>query len=81
MFAHSDVISRYTIKALYKCIIHSFIHCMTTSDDTRQLINFFSEFIPTLFVPFAVLGTPTKGYQKNGTVHYFGTIHKFWKWT
>ncbi len=29
-----------------------------------------SEFSSTLLVPFAVLGTPTEGYQKSGTVRF-----------
>ncbi len=46
--------------------------------------NFCCEFSSVLLVSFAVLGTPTEGYQK---VVRFGTIHKFWynfwqwKWT
>ncbi len=39
-----------------------------------------SEFSSTLLA-FAVLGTTTQGYQKNGTVGYFGTIHNFWQCT
>ncbi len=31
---------------------------------------FCSEFSSTLLVPFAVLGTPTEGYQKSGTVRF-----------
>ncbi len=42
--------------------------------------TFCSEFSSTLLVPFAVLGTPTEGYQKSGTVRYFGTIHNLWQW-
>ncbi len=33
---------------------------------------FCSDFSSTVFVPFAVLGTPTEGYQKSGMVSYFG---------
>ncbi len=39
-----------------------------TSDDSSKLINFCSEFSSTPLVPFAVLGTPMKGYQKSGKV-------------
>ncbi len=47
-----------------------------------QPINFCSEFSSTLLVPFAVLGTPTEGYQKSGMVGYdslFGNIYNFWQ--
>ncbi len=40
------------------------------SDDSSQPINFCSEFSSTLLVPFAMLGTPTKGYQKSGMVRF-----------
>ncbi len=33
--------------------------------------NFCCEFSSILLVSFAVLGTPTEGYQKSGTVHKF----------
>ncbi len=39
-------------------------------DDSGKPINFCSEFSSTLLVPFAVLGTPTKGYQKSGMVWF-----------
>ncbi len=49
------------------------------SDYSSQPIKILQWVNVTLLVPFAVLGIPTKGYQKSGTVRYFGTIHNSWK--
>ncbi len=58
--------------------VKEFYHLVSRKILVNQSM-FCSEFSSTLLVPFAVLGTPTEGYQKSGTVHYFGTVHHFWR--
>ncbi len=64
VFAHSEVISQTAERneKLYPLVSR-------TSDDSSQPINIL-QFSSTLLVPFPVLGTPTEGYQKSGTVPF-----------
>ncbi len=45
-------------------------HCQQYPYFLTEPLLFCNEFSSTLFVPFAVLGTPAEGYQKSGTVRF-----------
>ncbi len=78
VFAHSDVNKSNTHEqqSVVRSQVKEFYHLVSRKILVNQSM-FCSEFSSTLLVPFAVLGTPTEGYQKSGTVHYFGTVHHF----
>ncbi len=67
VFAHSDVISQ-TQSGTSEGEAFPLYHAQVTILVNQSTIC--SEFSSTLLVPFAVLGTPTKGYQKSGTVQF-----------